>query len=238
MPDQEWPRRLVIVRDGESEKNVVRANAHLKGHDEYPVDVREADVQLTERGRRQAIETGKALQPLGPFYRASVSPYLRTMQTAELILQGLDPAPPLRTDERIREREMGTLDGLTASGVAKHFPAEYERMQREGRYYYRPPAGESYPDVALRVHSYLNSMRQNYAGENVLVVAHAVVIWVFRKVIERLSEQQLISMMAPGQEIKNCAVLQYDFDAATGRLQMRVANQVFYQDEMVTAKGE
>ena len=51
---------------------------------------------------------------------AVVSPYLRTRQTAELALAGT--GIPLVVDERLRDRELGVLDLLTARGVQARLP--------------------------------------------------------------------------------------------------------------------
>ena len=56
-----WMSHLVIVRHGESQRNVHRAEAQREGRLEYHGDVRDMDVALTPRGLRQARETGKYL---------------------------------------------------------------------------------------------------------------------------------------------------------------------------------
>ena len=48
-------------------------------------------------------------------------------------------------EERIREIEFGILDGLTSEGIKARFPQEHKRRKREGKYWYRPPGGESRP---------------------------------------------------------------------------------------------
>src|SRR5204863_2633744 len=90
------------------------------------------------------------------------------------------------------------------------YPAEWKRLQREGHYYYRAPGGESYPDVALRIHSFLSSMRQNFAGRKLLVITHGNAIWAFRRLLERLDEPSLRELQQdPAHEVRNCAVLVY-----------------------------
>lgn len=231
-----WPEQLVIVRHGESEKNLQREIAKQQGHPDYGVDVRDADVRLTPTGIQQAEHTGRYLATFPPFYRVCVSPYQRTIETAEAIGRQLGYAAEFRCDERLREREHGIMDGLTNSGFKEKNPDEFARREKEGRYYYRPPGGESYPDVNLRVYSFLSSIRQNYAGRHVLVVAHAIVIWAFQKTIDRLTEKQILPMINdPDQDICNCAVSVYQYDDSAGRLTMRSFNAVRYPHELAVS---
>ncbi len=62
------------------------------------------------------------------------------------------------TDERLRDRELGILDRLTRLGVKTRYPDEAERRLWLGKLYYRPPGGESWADVALRLRSILDEL--------------------------------------------------------------------------------
>ena len=61
----------------------------------------------------------------------------------------------MRTDERLRERDFGAFDGMTGAGIREQYPDEAKRRDLLGKFYYRPPGGESWADVALRVRSLL-----------------------------------------------------------------------------------
>jgi 2,3-bisphosphoglycerate-dependent phosphoglycerate mutase len=114
-----------------------------------------------------------------------------------------------------------------------HFqPAEHERRARIGKYHHRPSGGENYPDVALRLRSFLGKLTRKAVGRSVLVVCHSVVVLVFRKLLERLSEQQVVTIDADKtQEIRNSSVTHYacDSDAgAQGKLILRDFNRIYY----------
>jgi len=113
---------------------------------------------LTKHGHEQARETGRYLSSRYEFDLIYSSPYHRAMQTAEEVASALRNPPPLGMEERIREIEFGILDGLTGKGIQARFPQEYKRRKREGKYWYRPPGGESRPDVAFRVQSFLGTL--------------------------------------------------------------------------------
>lgn len=209
-----WMNTLVLVRHGESVANVASRRARSKGLEVGWDGVRQADIVLSARGVKQAVATGKWLDKRFVFHRVFVSPYARTIESAQQICQQFAYEAQLRYDERIRERELGILDGLTHQGIARKYPEEWKRMRREGPYYYRAPGGESYPDVALRVYSFILSMRQNFVGKDLLVVTHGNAIWAFRRVLERLDEPNLVKMQSdPSQRVYNCSIFGYEHEA-------------------------
>jgi broad specificity phosphatase PhoE len=229
---QKWPNHVVLVRHGESERNIHKEIAEAQGELVYGGDIRDVDVPLTERGRAQAVATGKALSKMFQFDRMFVSPYVRTHQTADIVSQQFASAIPQTVEERIREIEFGTLDGLTKAGINTHYPSEWERKQRLGKYWYRPPGGESYPDVALRVHSFLGTITREYSQRSVLVICHAVIVLLFRKLIERLSDAELLGIDGDiAQDVWNCSVSHYEFDAGVeggAKLIARCHSEVHY----------
>src|SRR5262249_17911861 len=106
-------------------------------------------------------------------------------------------------------------------GIEQKYPEEWERQQREGRYYYRALGGESFPDVNLRVHIFLTNLRHNFAGHRILVVCHAIVIWCFRRVLERLGEAELLKLVTdPELDITNASLTTYATDE-DGKLKLK-----------------
>jgi broad specificity phosphatase PhoE len=192
-----WPALLVVMRHAQSEANLHRETLEAQESPQTHVHLgsRDVDVPLTEEGRRQARETGHWLaEQQAPFDAIYVSPYRRTRDTGEVVAAQLDPAPTRIIEERVREKEFGILEGLTRRGVNQLHPGEVERRRRVGKYYYRPPGGESYPDVNLRVHSFLGTLVREHAGQRVLVVTHSVVVLSFRRLLERLDEGKVLDL--------------------------------------------
>jgi broad specificity phosphatase PhoE len=136
------------------------------------------------------------------------------MQTAELVARegGVTTEHPI-VDERLREREFGVLDRLTKAGIEQRFPDQVELRARIGKFYYRPPGGESWTDVILRLRSFVDTLSLHYAepGSRVLVVAHQVVVLCLRYLIEELDEQRILAIDRTG-DIANCGVTEYVFD--------------------------
>jgi broad specificity phosphatase PhoE len=226
--EQKWPSHLLIVRHGESERNVAKEAAKSKGEHSFGSGLRDMDTPLTDKGKSDAAATGRYLAEGYKFDAVIASPYRRTVETAEQILAEMAPKPRLVQEERIREIEFGILDGLTPDGTEVKFPEEAERRDREGKYWYRPPAGESRPDVALRVHSFLDTLTRDYRGKSVLVVCHSVVVLIFRRLLERWGEEEYMKIDAE-EDVLNCSVTAYHYDRESNKLRLEFYNKIFYK---------
>lgn len=222
MPLQNWPDRLWIVRHGESSGNVARDAAHAvrQAHIEMAA-ARDMDVPLSPLGERQSRALGRwfAAMPVGERPDVLlVSPYRRAVETAAIMQEegGLacDPVE-IRFDERLREKEFGILDRLTRWGIEERFPEQAELRRAVGKFYHRPPGGESWCDVILRLRSALDSVALHHAGGRVLIVAHQVVVLCLRYLIEGMTEEQVLAIDAQ-RDVANCGVTAYAFDPAIG----------------------
>jgi probable phosphoglycerate mutase len=201
-------RELLLVRHGESEANVAAAEASASGALRIAVPARDADVQLSPTGVAQAEALGRRLGELTAAAAPQAvwaSTYRRARSTAEIALAeaGLDLVPVI--DERLRDRELGILDLLTAHGVATRLPAEADRRRRLGKFYYRPPGGESWADVALRLRSVLGDLRRDHEDGRVLIFSHEAIVLLLRYVVEDLTEADLMQL-ARENTIANCSV--------------------------------
>jgi broad specificity phosphatase PhoE len=226
---QKWPDLLVIVRHGQSERNVAKEQAKASGSDVvWGSSLRDVDTPLTALGVQQAITTGQFLRNKANFDVIFSSPYMRTLQTSQHISEQLAAVPRIVLEERIREIEFGILDGLTHQGVRERYPDESARREREGKYWYRPPGGESRPDVALRVHSFLGTLARDYRQKHVLVVCHSVVVLIFRRLLERWDETKYLEVDSE-EDVLNCGVTIYKYDAEDRRLKLDCYNSVCYR---------
>jgi len=209
-----WPAHLWLVRHGQSAGNVARDRAEAAGHGEIEVAERDADVPLSVLGERQSRAIGRWFGRLPPTQRPDViltSPYLRARQTADIVAReaGLPADVDLFADERLREKEFGLLDRLTRAGVLERFPEQATLRARVGKFYHRPPGGESWCDVILRVRSVIDEIQLQHAARRLLVVAHQVIVLSFRYVLERMTEQEVLAVDASG-DVANCAVTTYE----------------------------
>src|SRR4051812_36799172 len=173
---QRWPSRLWLVRHGESAGNVARAAADVAGVGMIDLTVRDVDVPLSPLGERQADALGRWFAAMDESERPEVilsSPYVRARQTGEAVCRAggvAAGAKPLVVDERLREREFGVFDRLTAVGIREKYPELAEHRALLGKFYHRPPGGESWADVILRLRSALDTVSLHHADRRGVVV--------------------------------------------------------------------
>lgn len=230
---QKWPDRIWVVRHGQSAGNVARDEAEAARAHHIDLATRDVDAPLSDLGRRQAEALGRWFRALPAHEQPSAfltSPYLRSLETMELLRTagGLAGDTRVIRDERLREKEFGILDRMTVFGIRHRYPEIAEQRQHVGKFYFRPPGGESWCDVILRLRSVLDTLTRDYRGERVLIVAHQVIVNCLRYLLERLTEAEILAIDRKG-DVPNCGVTHYEFDAArgeNGKLVLRFANFV------------
>jgi broad specificity phosphatase PhoE len=163
------PRRIVLVRHGESEGNE---------DDTIYEHVPDHALALTEKGQRQAQATGERLRELFGQERVSayVSPYRRTLQT--LAAFRLDPALlRVREEPRLREQDWGNWQDRDDVRMQKQYRDAY------GHFFYRFAQGESGADVYDRAGAFLESLWRSFERPdhppNVLIVTHGLTMRLF-----------------------------------------------------------
>ena len=186
------------------------------------IAARDVDVPLSDLGREQSRALGRWVATADSHPTVILcSPYVRARQTARAMLEaaGLDATRDdltIRYDERLREKEFGILDRLTRHGIKAKHPELDEQRGQVGKFYFRPPGGESWCDVILRLRSVIDTMTRDYVGEHVAIVGHQVIVNCFRYLLERLDEAQILAIDREA-DVPNCAVTSYRFDQAAGK---------------------
>jgi broad specificity phosphatase PhoE len=221
-PQQKWPQTVWLVRHGQSAGNVARDAAEAAGLPLIDITTRDVDTPLSDLGREQARALGRWFGEMPTEERPSVvlcSPYVRARQTTEIVLAeaGINGATlTSNADERLREKEFGILDRLTKHGILQKYPELGEQRAHVGKFYFRPPGGESWCDVILRLRSVIDTITREYRRERVLIIAHQVIVSCFRYLFERMDEQQILTIDRKG-DIPNCGVTSYEYDPTRGK---------------------
>ena len=170
--------RFFIARHGET---VFNAAARMQG------DV--LHTPLTRAGFAQADEMGALLRVrLGPRPRLDLwaSPAGRALQTLAVIAEHLElDWHCARTDPRLREIDIGAWSGRFYHEVAAEAGPPIDPAT--GLFTSRPPGGEIYDEVALRLQSWLDDTAGEPADR--LVVMHG------------MSSRVLRGMLAGGGEV-------------------------------------
>jgi broad specificity phosphatase PhoE len=234
MKNDKWPASLWVVRHGQSAGNVARDLAEAQGDPVIAIAHRDIDTPLSALGEEQSTALGRWFGALPPAEQPQVilcSPYVRALDSARLLLEAArlsQEAVAFRVDERLREKEFGILDRLTRHGIETRHPELAAQFSHVGKFYFRPPGGESWCDVILRLRSLLEMISREHSGERVLVVAHQVIVNCMRYLIESLDEQTILALDREG-DVPNCGVTSYVFDpslASHGGLALQRANWV------------
>jgi len=165
------PKRIILIRHGESEGNTDR-NIYSQKPD-YAL-------LLTEKGRQQAALAGSQLAELignepMQFY---VSPLFRTKQTFQQIVKKFpEEQYTWKEEPRLREQEWGHLRSLEQCNAVD---AERDAY---GTFYFRIPDGESAADVYDRVSDFFNTLFRDFKKPgfppNAVMITHGMAIRLF-----------------------------------------------------------
>jgi broad specificity phosphatase PhoE len=227
---ENWPHTLWIARHGQSAGNVARDAAEAAGQALIDIQYRDIDTPLSKLGEEQSQALGRWFRDLPAAQRPEVilcSPYVRARETARIVMEnaGLQPGRDvrLRVDERLREKEFGVLDRLTKHGIAQKFPDLDAQRRHVGKFYFRPPGGESWCDVILRLRSLTEMVTREHAGQRVLVVAHQVIVNCMRYLVENLDEAGILAVDAAA-DVPNCSVTSYRLHPERRCLEVELVN--------------
>lgn len=153
------------------------------------------DIELTERGHEQAIETGKKILEMG--IKADVilaSPLVRASETARHIseITGI----PMKIEPRLKEQNFGIWESTPRDGLDFH-EAKKDMACRFG-------TGESMLQLAQRIYNLIDEVREK--DEIVIMVAHNGITRMVESYFKEMSNEEFSSC-----GIKNCEIKRYDF---------------------------
>ncbi|MEW6737754.1 MAG: histidine phosphatase family protein [Acidobacteriota bacterium] len=220
-----WPNLLVLVRHAESEGNIRSTN------DRAAFSVPAYGYQLTERGRQQAIITGEYLKErFGYFDVYYASYYQRSKETIHLMY----PEAKVYEDPRLAEGQRGIWHVMTEDQIKERFPEELARKQREGYYHYRPWGGENWPDIELRIHSFLGTLTRDYDGQRVLVIVHGHWLILFQRLVHHFSIDEAIRRYKEGI-FENASVTIYQNEIVNNkpRLVLKEENTLPWREKIL-----
>jgi 2,3-bisphosphoglycerate-dependent phosphoglycerate mutase len=156
-------KRIILVRHGETDWN---ATGRLQG---------QSDTPLNASGRLQAQQAAQRLarEPVTALYASDLA---RAFETATIIGQAL--GLNVVTSPHLRERRYGAWEGLTASEIQVRYPAEFAAW-RARAVDFAPPQGETQTQLLTRALSELQTISHRHPGEEVVVVTHGGLCYVF-----------------------------------------------------------
>jgi NAD+ kinase len=210
------PIDLVLVRHGESEGNVANKRSRAGDHSVFTPEFQNrhsSGYRLSNRGQQQAKRAGAFLRE--KFLKNGIvfdyyftSAYVRAMETAGLL--GI-PEAQWNCDVYLTERDWGNLDRYPDNERYELFGEALARHDDEP-FFWRPPGGESFLELCMRVDRVLDTLHRECADKRVLIVCHGEVMRAFQMRIERMSQERFRELVLSKESrdvIYNCQIVQY-----------------------------
>jgi broad specificity phosphatase PhoE len=171
------PRRIVLVRHGESQGNI---------DDTIYETVPDHALTLTAKGIEEATDAGRRIRAYLKNEPVTLyaSPYIRTRQTVAAMDLGVS-LEAMRIEPRLREQDWANFQDPADIAAQRHLRDSY------GHFYYRFTHGESGSDVYDRVSTFLESLWRYIEGEpvgpgrhpmsdqNLVIVTHGLTMRLF-----------------------------------------------------------
>ncbi|MBI2384540.1 MAG: histidine phosphatase family protein [Elusimicrobia bacterium] len=126
------------------------------------------DAPLTAKGREQAAALAHVIAPY-PIAACFTSSLLRARETAQIALNGR--GVPLLVDDRLREVDFGTWEGLTYAEIERGWPQLISTWLSDPSRV-DIPAGEPFSSLRHRVRAFLSEHAQSASDDCVLIIAH------------------------------------------------------------------
>jgi 2,3-bisphosphoglycerate-dependent phosphoglycerate mutase len=194
---------LIALRHGQSTANAAASAPDGAAERARWAEEPDVDVPLSRLGFLQSERIGQWLAGLPASRRPDLvitSSYRRARQTwqvARAVAEAHGARLPQATvDDRLGDRRMGELELLTDHEVGLRFPDEAARRAGD-EVRYRPPGGESFPDISARVGPLLSRLRTQHSGSRVLLVTHDAVVLALRHLIEGQPWPSLLAAGGP-----------------------------------------
>jgi len=155
------------------------------------------DSPLTDLGHEQAIQTGKNILAEGiQADEILYSPLVRAADTAKHIseMTGI----PARMESRLIEQNFGKWESTPRDGL--------DFKAAKGEFANRYEGGESMLHLAQRIYNLLDDLKADQ-DKTYILVAHNGISRMIHSYFYEMSNDEFAAF-----GVKNCAVLQYDFD--------------------------
>lgn len=148
--------RVYLMRHGEvANGGEKRYNGHI-------------DIDITPKGEEQMHRLARLLagNPITAVYSSDL---IRSAKGAKIISDNFGLS--FTALRELRERSVGTWEGMTADEIKSRFPEEYKAW-RADLLNYRPPGGECLTDVQNRVLPVYRRLVASHPGEEIALLLH------------------------------------------------------------------
>ncbi len=180
---------VFFVRHGETDWN---AESRLQG---------QADTDLNDTGRAQAIRNGRKLRELvsdPASFDYVASPMLRTRETMQRLREELAlPPGDYRTDKRLVEVNFGDWQGFTFAELERADPGCFRRREADKWRFVPPGEGaESYEALTERIRPWFESIERD-----TICVTHGGVIRTIFRMAGALTMAECAALTIPQDRV-------------------------------------
>ncbi|AGR64036.1 histidine phosphatase family protein [Limosilactobacillus reuteri] len=157
--------KVYLIRHGKTQWNLESRYQGANG-----------DSPLLKDSYREIELLASSLQKI-PFEHAYTSPLKRARVTAQALLNHLNPEIPLTIDSRLKEFNLGKMEGMHFEDVAAKWPEVLKNFRHHpDKYDESLVEGESFLEVIARFRAAIEEYCRQYPNGNILVISHGAAL--------------------------------------------------------------
>ncbi|MCI7720808.1 MAG: histidine phosphatase family protein [Limosilactobacillus reuteri] len=157
--------KVYLIRHGKTQWNLESRYQGANG-----------DSPLLKDSYREIELLAGSLQRI-PFEHAYASPLKRARITAQALLNHLNPEIPLTIDSRLKEFNLGKMEGMHFEDVAAKWPEVLKNFRHHpDKYDESLVEGESFLEVITRFRAAIEEYCRQYPNGNILVISHGAAL--------------------------------------------------------------
>lgn len=157
--------KVYLIRHGKTQWNLESRYQGANG-----------DSPLLKDSYREIKLLASSLQRI-PFEHAYTSPLKRARVTAQALLNHLNPEIPLTIDSRLKEFNLGKMEGMHFEDVAAKWPEVLKNFRHHpDKYDESLVKGESFLEVIARFRAAIEEYCRQYPNGNILVISHGAAL--------------------------------------------------------------
>ena len=157
--------KVYLIRHGKTQWNLESRYQGANG-----------DSPLLKDSYREIELLASSLQRI-PFEHAYTRPLKRARVTAQALLNHLNPEIPLTIDSRLKEFNLGKMEGMHFEDVAAKWPEVLKNFRHHpDKYDESLVEGESFLEVIARFRAAIEEYCRQYPNGNILVISHGAAL--------------------------------------------------------------
>lgn len=157
------------------------------------------DTEINKTGMKQALEKSEIINEFDPDVIIT-SPLKRAVDTIQIATES---KREFITDDRLKERFYGELEGLTIDEMNEKYPNLETFKKNDLPYLIDCPGGETYEEVYSRALEFLKETIKKYHGKKVLIMSHGDPLDMFEAIINETTWREAVGSWHDNTRIIN-----------------------------------